>query len=86
MDVVLEYPEAGRGEKLIARATWGGSFEGGGNTLVFDLARERTVRLRFIPGSHPGLYEIALRRGMQDEAIHFWVPTGNAELDSRTLH
>ena len=75
--IQLSWPEDTTHSDVFVQAVHGGRIDGQSNNKRFSLAESKTISFTFTPDSGPGTYEIVLRRGTTEEALSFWVPTGN---------
>lgn len=75
--IKLSWPSDTTNSGVFVQAVHGGKIDGGGNSKTFTFSGDKTVSFGFTPDAGPGAYEIVLRRGTTEEAISFWVPTGN---------
>ncbi len=83
--IQLSWPEDNTHEDVFVQAVHGGKIDNSGNSKRFSLTGDKTISFVFTPDSGTGSYEIVLRRGTIEEALQFWVPTGNPKADPPTL-
>jgi hypothetical protein len=75
--VTLSWPEDKEHSGVFIQAVHGGKIDGRGNSKTVMFGPDRTASFTFTPDAGAGTYEIVLRRGTTEEALSFWVPTGN---------
>lgn len=75
--VEISWPEDKTHQDVFVQAVHGGKIDNGGNAKRFSLASSKTIAFTFTPDLGTGTYEIVLRRGTTEEALSFWVPTGD---------
>ena len=80
----LSWPNDNEHEGVFVQAVHGGKIDGGSNDKSLPFGPDKTVSFTFTPDSGTGSYEIVLRRGTTEEALSFWVPTGNPGSDPPT--
>ena len=73
-------------EDVFVQAVHGGKIDNAGNNKRFALTGNKTISFTFTADAGPGTYEIVLRRGTDEEALSFWVPTANRENDPPTVN
>jgi hypothetical protein len=62
---------------VFVQAVHGGTIDGQQNHKRFPLNDDKTISFTFTPNLGTGSYEVVLRRGTTEEALGFWVSTGN---------
>jgi hypothetical protein len=83
--IELSWPGDTTHSDVFVQAVHGGKIDGTGNSRRFSLAESKTVSFTFTPDAGPGSYELVLRRGTVEEALRFWVSTGNPKADPPTI-
>jgi hypothetical protein len=79
--IQLSWPDETTHSDVFVQAVHGGKIDGAGNSKRFSLKETKTVSFTFTPDAGPGSYEIVMRRGTTEEALSFWVSTGNPHAD-----
>lgn len=75
--ITLSWPNDTTSGGVFVQAVHGGKIDGHGNSKTFSFSGDKTVSFSFTPDAGTGSYEIVLRRGTTEEALSFWVPTGD---------
>jgi hypothetical protein len=75
--VTLSWPGDNEHSGVFIQAVHGGTIDGNRNSKTVMFGPDKTASFTFTPDAGTGTYEIVLRRGTTEEALSFWVPTGN---------
>jgi hypothetical protein len=75
--ITVSWPKDTEHSGVFIQAVHGGKIDGSGNSKTVTFGLAKTASFTFTPDSGPGSYEIVLRRGTAEEALSFWVATGN---------
>jgi hypothetical protein len=71
VDIAVQYPKANIGQTISVDALDGGAIVAPTKNLV--VAPDGTIHFKFRAGHQPGVYQIALRNGVQELGLQFWV-------------
>ena len=75
--ITLSWPGDNEHSGVFIQAVHGGKIDGRGNSKTVMFGSDKTASFKFTADAGAGSYEIVLRRGTVEEALSFWVSTGN---------
>jgi hypothetical protein len=75
--IQLSWPGDNEHAGVFIQAVHGGKIDGKSNNKTVTFGPDKSASFTFTPDAGEGTYEIVLRRGTTEEALSFWVPTGN---------
>jgi hypothetical protein len=84
--VVVTWPEEPEGREVTVHSIDGGKINNGKNIATLKVDSEHSIKFAFTPNRDPGQYQVVLRRGTEEEALEFWIPTAKPQYDPPTLH
>lgn len=76
LPVQISWPNDTEHRDVFVQAVHGGRIDGASNAKRFPLHDSKTISFTFTPDAGTGSYAVVLRRGKDEEALNFWVPTG----------
>jgi hypothetical protein len=71
--IEVVYPGGKAGEKVVLTAINDGSFDNQKQVKVLQLDKQKKCTFTFRLTSHPGLFEIVLRKGSDAKVVQLWV-------------
>ena len=71
IDITVSYPTTDAGRAITVEALDGGSVVAPAKNLT--VAADGAIHFKFRAGHQPGVYQIALRNGVQELGLQFWV-------------
>jgi hypothetical protein len=71
VDITVRYPTTDAGRAIAVEALDGGSVVASAKNLT--VTADGAIHFKFRAGHQPGVYQIALRNGVQELGLQFWV-------------
>ena len=84
--IEVAWPEDKTSTEVLCHAIAGGKIDNGGNALRLPIKQGEPVKFTFKTDHEAGLYQVVLRRGIQEEVMEFWVPTTHPENDPPAMN